>query len=360
MTPIPYRLPVPGPGFGSASPLARARCVVAEAETALAQRDLSPARGLVAAVVALDQSGDQLNAFLGRLLGVRRLVLLGCVSEATLQLADLDLERAPAALRAGFHLLAGELACRRVDAQGAATAFACAVAEASRAGIPALLAEVQSARATLSKIAARQMQGGDVQPLNLDQVEELLASDQLVVDGCRRVLRQGASRVSLGRRPVLFALLQALAQAYPAAATREQLLSAAFDVKRANESHRARLRVEIGRLRRLISDFAKLAATPGGFLLAPNRSVQVSVLLPPIDGEQASLLALLADGQPWSTSALAQALGESQRNVQRALALLEAEDRVHAVGRSRARRWLCAPLSGFTTTLLLPVRLSSG
>jgi DNA-binding transcriptional MocR family regulator len=86
----------------------------------------------------------------------------------------------------------------------------------------------------------------------------------------------------------------------------------------------------------------------------------VSVLLPPIDGEQASLVALLADGESWSTSALALALGGSQRTVQRALTQLEASGRVHSIGRARARRWLSRPLIGFTTVLLLPATLPAG
>ena len=80
--------------------------------------------------------------------------------------------------------------------------------------------------------------------------------------------------------------------------------------------------------------------------------------MPPIDGDQASLVALLSDGTAWSTSALALALGASQRSVQRALVELEAAGRVRSIGRARARRWLAPPLAGFTTILLLPASLT--
>ena len=124
-----------------------------------------------------------------------------------------------------------------------------------------------------------------------------------------------------------------------------------------DETHRARLRVEIGRLRALVKAQAGIEATARGFVLAPRNGREVVVLLPPIDGEQASLLALLSDGAAWSTSALALALGASQRTVQRALVELEAQGRVRSIGRARARRWLAPPLAGFTTILLLPAAL---
>jgi hypothetical protein len=84
----------------------------------------------------------------------------------------------------------------------------------------------------------------------------------------------------------------------------------------------------------------------------------VAVLAPPIDGEQAALVALLADGAAWSSSALALALGLSQRTLQRALGELELGGQVRALGQGRSRRWLAPPLAGFATTLLLPAALS--
>jgi hypothetical protein len=156
---------------------------------------------------------------------------------------------------------------------------------------------------------------------------------------------------------VLFALARALAEAWPGDVDREALIAYAFCARRPNESHRARLRVEIGRLRALVAEMTRIEATPRGFVLKPRGERAVAVLAPPIDGDQASLVALLSDGAAWSTSALALALGDSQRTVQRALVELEAAGRVRSIGRARSQRWLSPPLAGFTTILLLPASL---
>ncbi len=152
-------------------------------------------------------------------------------------------------------------------------------------------------------------------------------------------------------------MARALAEAWPGDVEREALIACAFRTRRPDETHRARLRVEIGRLRALVSALAQIEATARGFVLKPRDARDVVVLAPPIDGDQASLVALLSDGAAWSTSALALALGASQRTVQRALAELEADGRVRAIGRARAQRWLAPPLAGFTTILLLPAAL---
>lgn len=193
--------------------------------------------------------------------------------------------------------------------------------------------------------------------LRLDEVEALLASGTLVVDACRRGLHAGRLWQPLARRPVLFALARALAEAWPGDVDRTVLIARAFHTRRPDETHRARLRVEIGRLRALAAPLARIEASAHGFVLEPIDAHAVVVLLPPIDGDRASLLALLADGAAWSTSALALALGASQRTVQRALAELQAAGRVRSVGQARAQRWLAAPLAGFTTNLLLPAAL---
>jgi hypothetical protein len=224
--------------------------------------------------------------------------------------------------------------------------------------VPALLAEVTEARAGLERPAARRLSAGDEQALRLEEVEVLLGSGALVVDACRRGLRVGDVWLPLARRPVLFALARALAQAWPADVDREALIACAFNTRRPNETHRARLRVEIGRLRALAAPLARIEATARGFVLEARGAREVVVLAPPIDGEQASLVALLSDGAAWSTSGLALALGASQRTVQRALVELEAAGRVRSIGRARARRWLSPPLAGFTTILLLPAALA--
>jgi hypothetical protein len=226
--------------------------------------------------------------------------------------------------------------------------------------VPALLAEVAEARASLDRPAARRLQAGHEQLLRLDEVEVLLASGALVVDACRRGLRAGAAWRSLVRRPVLFALARALAEAWPGDVDRHTLIARAFRTRHPNESHRARLRVEIGRLRALIAPLAQIEASARGFALTPGGERDVVVLMPPIDGDQASLLALLADGAAWSTSALALALRASQRTVQRALVELQAGGRVRSIGRARAQRWLSPPLAGFATNLLLPAALPLG
>ncbi|MCL4801948.1 MAG: helix-turn-helix domain-containing protein [Burkholderiales bacterium] len=345
-------------GFGTREELARARCVVAEAEVALAMRDLggSP-RSLAAAAAALEARADRANALQARLIAARRLLLLGRLDEAAAALARLDARGAPPSLTAVADLTAAELALRSLRTGPARTALARAHEAAERARVPALLAEVAEARATLERPAARRIFPGGEQTLRLDEVAALLASGALVVDACRRGLSAGAAWLPLARRPVLFALARALAEAWPGDVDRQALIARAFGTRRPNESHRARLRVEIGRLRALAAELARIEATAQGFALRPRGARAVAVLAPPIDGDQASLVALLADGAAWSTSALALALGASQRTVQRALVELEAAGRVRSIGRARARRWLSPPLAGFTTILLLPAAL---
>lgn len=343
-------------GFGAHEEMARARCVVAEAEVALAMRDLrgSP-RGLLTAAAALEVRADRANALHARLIAVRRLLLLGRLDEAAAALNRIDTNGAPPTLLAVAELAAAELALRSLRTSAAREGLARADEAAKRARVPALLAEVTEARAALDRPAARRIDAGREQSLRLPEVEALLASGALVVDACRRGLRAGAAWLPLARRPVLFALARALAEAWPGDVDRKELIARAFRTRRPNETHRARLRVEMGRLRALAAPMARVEATVQGFALRCERAVVV--LVPPIDGDQASLFALLADGAAWSTSALALALGASQRTVQRALVELEAAGRVRSIGRARARRWLAPPLSGFTTILLLPAAL---
>ncbi|RZU00712.1 helix-turn-helix domain-containing protein [Rivibacter subsaxonicus] len=356
-------------GFGSHEALARARCVVAEAEVALAMRDLGGApRTLAAAAAALDARADSVNATHARLIAVRRLLLLGRIDEAAAALAGLDTRRlASPSLTAVAELAAAEIALRKLCTGPANAALLRAQAAAERARVPALMAEVAEMQSVLDRPAARRWQAGDEAPLRLAEVEALFASGALVVDACRRGLRSGGAWWSLARRPVLFSLARALAEGWPGDVDRDALIARAFRTQRPDETHRARLRVEIGRLRALIAPQARIEATERGYALVPlGRSGcapvpggerGVVVLVPPIEGEEASLQALLADGAAWSTSALALALGESQRTVQRALADLEAAGKVRAIGRARSQRWLSVPLAGFTTILLLPPSL---
>ena len=345
-------------GFGAHEALARARCVVAEAEVALAMRDLggSP-RALAAAAATLDAHADPANALQARLIAARRLLLLGRLDEAAAALAPLDARGLPPSLAAVAELAAAELALRSLRPDAALAALARAHEAAGRARVPALLAEVAEARAALDRPAARRLSPDGEEALRLAEVAALLASGALVIDACRHGLRTRDAWLPLARRPVLFALARALAQAWPGPADREALIAGAFRTRHPDETHRARLRVEIGRLRALVATLARIEATARGFVLRPRDGRPAVVLAPPIDGDQASLVALLSDGAAWSTSALALALGASQRTVQRALAELEAEGRVRAIGQARARRWLAPPLAGFTTILLLPTAL---
>ena len=345
-------------GFGAHEELSRARCVVAEAEVALAMRDLrgSP-RTLEAASATLEARADRANALHARLIAVRRLLLLGRLHDAAAALAGLETHGLPPSLLAVAELAAAELALRSLHTAAAQAALGRAHEAAARARVPALLAEVAEARAALDRPAARRFDAGTEQPLRLDEVEALLASGALVIDACRRGLRAGDTWLPLARRPVLFALARALAEAWPGDVERDALIDRAFRTRRPDETHRARLRVEIGRLRALAAPLARIEASARGFALTPRGARPVVVLMPPIDGDQASLLALLADGAAWSTSALALACGASQRTVQRALVELAAAGRVRSIGRARAQRWLSPPLTGFTTNLLLPAGL---
>jgi hypothetical protein len=348
-------------GFGSREAVARARCVVAEAEIALVSRELGwSAKALDAARATLEAHGDALNAAHAGLLEVRRLLLIGRLDEAERKLARLDPAPFPPAARAAYELVVAGIAMRRLRTKAARAALARAERAARRAGISALQAEVESAEATLAAPAARLIGRGQDRLLLLEEVEALLESEALVVDACRRAVRTGDMVVPLARRPVVFALARALGEAWPTDVSRAELVARAFRGKEADESHRARLRVEIGRLRAALRTLADVSATRRGFALAPPGAREVVVLAPPVEGAHAAVLAFLADGEAWSSSALALALGASQRTVQRALDALAAAGKAQALGRGRARRWLTAPVPGITTTLLLPGSLPGG
>jgi predicted HTH transcriptional regulator len=103
-----------------------------------------------------------------------------------------------------------------------------------------------------------------------------------------------------------------------------------------------------------------VTATRRGFALSPRRAREVVVLARPVEERHAAVLALLGDGEAWSSSALALALGVNPRTVQRALGDLAQAGKAHALGRGRARRWTIPPAPGFTTGLLLPASLPGG
>jgi hypothetical protein len=344
--------------FGPREAVARARCVVADTEIALVTRDLGwPVKTLEAAQATLARHGDLANAAHARHLAARRHLLTGRLDDAERLIADLDVSAFPPASRAAFELLVAGIALRRLHTGEARDALARAAAAATTAGIPSLSAEVERASRVLDTPAARLFARGMERPLLLEEVESVLASNALVIDACRNAVRQSGESVSLATRPVLFALARALGEAWPRDAARDVLLERAFGARYVDDSHRARLRVEIGRLRGALRKTADIRATKHGFTLVPRRARDVVILARPIEEAHASVLALLDDGEAWSTSALSLALGTSQRTLQRALDQLAREGKVQPFGRGRARRWIMPPVSGFTTALLLPAAL---
>jgi hypothetical protein len=344
--------------FGPKEAVARARCVVAEAEIALVSRDLGwPARALDAARATLEKHGDWVNAAHARHLEVRRLLLIGRLDQAERALAMLDPTPFPPAWLAAHELVVAGIAMRRLRTKTAHDALALAERAARDARIPGLMAEVESASRVLTTPAARLIARGEERSLLLEEVEALLSSKALVVDACRYAVRNADTMIPLVRRPVLFTLARTLAEAWPNDVSRATLLARAFRAKHVDESHRARLRVEIGRLRKALHKLADVTATTDGFALVPRLARKVVVLATPVEEEHAGVLAFLADGESWSSSALALALGASQRTVQRALDELAAGGKVQSFGQARARRWMTPPVAGFTTTLLLPAAL---
>ena len=343
--------------FAVKEAVARARCVVAEAEVALASRDLNwPAKALDVARATLEQHGDRLNAAFASYLAVRRLLLIGHLEEVERTLADLDPAPFPPALRTAHELVIAGIAMRRFRTNEARAALTRAEQAAHQARIPALTAEVESTFRILNTPAARRVARGEERLLLLEEVESLLSSKALVIDACRNVVRKADTIVSLTTRPVLFALARALGEAWPGDVPRDVLLARAFGARFVDESHRARLRVEIGRLRRMLRPLTAITATQRGFSLKP-RTREVVVLARPVEEEHGAVLAFLADGESWSSSALALALGASQRTVQRTLDELASAGKVQFFGQARARRWITPPVPGFTTILLLPAPL---
>jgi hypothetical protein len=346
--------------FGPKEAMARARCVLAEAEIALAARDLKwPAKRLDGACATLTAHGDHINAAHGRILEVRCYLLTGRVDEAERSLATLDPAHLPPALKTMHDLIAAGIAMRRLHAAAARAALERAERSARQSNIPALQLEVEHGFKLLNAPSARLSANGQERLLSLEGVETVMASPALVIDACRNVVRDASIEVSLAGRPVLFVLARALAEAWPHDVARETLIQTAFNIGRIDDSDRVRLRVELGRLRAVLAGVADIRATRSGYAIAPQRAREVVVLSLPVDAAHAEILACLADGESWSSSSLALALGWSQRMAQRALNALAESGKVQGVGRGRSRRWVSLALPGFATTLLLPDLLLS-
>lgn len=215
--------------FGPKEAVARARCIVAEAEIALVSRDLTwPTKALDTARATLELHGDRVNATHARNLEIRRLLLIGRLDEAERMLAGIDFTPLPPASRAAHELTVAGIAIRRLKTKAARAALARAAHAAREADIPALTAEVGSATLVMNTPAARLIARGEERPLLLEEVEALLASGALVVDACRNVVRDEKQAISLATRPVLFALLRALAEAWPSDVERSTLLARAW------------------------------------------------------------------------------------------------------------------------------------
>ncbi|QFT01716.1 hypothetical protein FIV06_30065 (plasmid) [Labrenzia sp. THAF191b] len=347
--------------FGPDEPMARARCMVAEAEIALVCRDLGRSfQTLGAARTTLETGGDQVNAAHAGYLEARQLLLIGRLEDAHRTLDSIDIGVLPPASRAGYCLVVAGIAMRQIRTGPARAALEQAARAARDAGIPSLKAEVEKARHALEAPAARLVSRDRQDLLQLDGVEALVASDTFIVDTCRNAVRLGEKLISLDRRPVLLALARALAEVWPEDVSRENLLMHAFGAKHVDDSHRARLRVEIARLRKVIKPVAAVRATSLGFALKLYGAHQVAVLAPPVESDHPEVLALLADGEAWSSSALAMALDVSSRTVQRKLEDLALAGKVRSFGRGRACRWTLSSVPGFPTSLLLPLAIATG
>ena len=342
-------------GFGPGSPLTVARCNLAMAEISLVLRDLGGLTELLQDTGSiLETHGDRSNLAHATYLQARLALLLGRLDQAEDLLSSIDPAMVPGVSQPGYWLVAVGIAMRRVEAGAARIALSRAAHVARLAPVPSVLAEVETARQVLRAPAARLITEGTERSLGLAEVEKVLASDRLVVDASRNLLRQGPHIMDLSGRPVLFGLVRVLAEAWPNDVPREHLLQRVFRARQADDSHRARLRVEIARLRKMVAPLAGVAATRRGYTLKPQKSVP-AVLAPPVEGRHADILALLADGESWSSSGLALALDVSPRTVQRMLDALSRSGKVEWFGHGRSRRWTFAGVPGFPTGLLLPV-----
>jgi tetratricopeptide (TPR) repeat protein len=317
--------------------LARARAALAEialttGDPAVAARD---ARASADELEALD---DARNASMQRLVLARALVLLGRLGEAR-QVVDevLSDDLAPDVF-AVASLAQAEIAVRALAALDAREALARARRALEQAPHSLLSRAIQCVERELSLPVARLVRAGVSASADLFAIEESCRGHVLLVDACRRLALGGRATIPLARRPVLFALLLALAHAWPGSVARDELISRAFEVRRINPSHRARLRVEIGRLRGVLEGLAaEPTATPDGYALASERPVVI--LLPLSDDEAARVALLLGDGASWSAQGLAEHAGVSRRTAQRALSTLVASGDAVRTGQGKTVRY---------------------
>lgn len=325
---------------GGGHPRLLARVRAALVEVALGEGD--PARASAAARASADELerlGDARNAAMQRLVLARAEVLLGRLGEARAVVAGVLSADLPPDVRAVASLAEAEIATRALAATAARDALGRARGALDAAPNRLLGREIAALEGELSTPVARLERGGASRDADLFAIEEAAHGELFLVDACRRLAIAGRARVPLARRPVLFTLLVELARAAPASVPRDTLAARAFEARRINASHRGRLRVEIGRLRKLLDDLgAEPVATAEGYALASRR--EVAVLAPRDDDDDATRVALLlGDGASWSAQRIAESAGVSKRTAQRALGDLVAGGRAVRTGSGRNVRY---------------------
>jgi hypothetical protein len=200
------------------------------------------------------------------------------------------------------------------------------------------LARLGDARNAVSSPVARLERGGATRDADLFAIEDAARGELFLVDACRRLAIAGRARVPFARRPVLFTLLLELARAAPAPVPRDVLAARAFDARRINASHRGRLRVEIGRLRKLLDGLgAEPVATAAGYALASRR--EVAIVTPRTEDDATRVAILLGDGASWSAQRIAESAGISKRTAQRALGEVVTGGRAVRTGSGRNVRY---------------------
>ncbi|MEM7309190.1 MAG: helix-turn-helix domain-containing protein [Planctomycetota bacterium] len=350
-------------------PAFRARARAALAELSAAERDLGTALAeLEESARELADAGDGVNAAWLKLVRARLLVLLGDVPRArrlideVRALADEGDQGGGALVRAAAELALAEACARELRAADALAALDRAEGWTRRAGLALLFREIDAQRAGLGRELARIEHRGEVRAATARDVEALLGDGdtprRVVLDALRRrLIAPGGAVLDLARRGVPFDLLFELARAWPEPADAGSLVRALFAWDEPDESHLARLKTELARLRALLARAdapVAIEAEGGAWRLAPEGDAEVS-LLTPLGEDRASLLeALLWDGAAWSARALAAAADRPLRSVQRELGALVDAGRVSALGGSRSMRYArLDPALGFAPQMFL-------